>query len=97
MLKKMMPPLKKLPLLTAEIEVRHLALVTSWRLSAESAVKEKEKTESDYFNMDHSLASASLLLLNVFGPSQHQHKSISEPNSVTVGTGTIATHKQQQH
>ena len=55
---------------TAEIEVEAFSFGDLLASSAESAVKEKEKTKSDYVNMDHSLASASLLLLlNVFGPS----------------------------
>ena len=48
MLKKMMPPLKKLPLLTAEIEVEAFSFGDLLASSAESAVKEEEKTEVSF-------------------------------------------------
>eukprot|EP00985_Skeletonema_marinoi_P004069 scaffold1789_cov200-Skeletonema_marinoi.AAC.4 len=52
---------------TAEIEVEVEAFSFGDLLasSAESAVKEKEKTESDYVDMDHLLSSASIVVVEL--------------------------------
>ena len=57
----MMPPLKKLPLLLRLREVEAFSFGDLLASSAESAAKEKEKTESDYVNTDHLLSSASIV------------------------------------
>ena len=56
---------------TAEIEVEVEAFSFGDLLasSAESAVKEKEKTESDYVDMDHLLSSASIVVVECLGTS----------------------------